>query len=142
MAPGKITKSDGSAFSILIVDDSMFQRKVITNIAIEMGFNNIKEAPDGSDAIEFYKKERPDIITLDITMPGKNGYDTLKDIMQFDSSAVAVMVSALTHDKIIKQCLEAGAAGYITKPFKAPQVSYQIGRILRKYYDARYPEEE
>ena len=141
MEAGKITKTDGSAFSILIVDDSMFQRKVIRGIAAEMGCSIINEAPDGSDAIDIYKKERFDIVTLDITMPGKNGYDTLKEIIEFDSKAVVVMVSALTHDKIIKQCLEAGSAGYITKPFKAPQVSYQLGRILRKYYDARYPED-
>ena len=91
-------------------------------------------------AIEKYKELRPDIVTLDITMPGMNGYDALVEIMRFDSNAVVIMVSALKYEAIILKCLEAGAKFHITKPFKTEETAFIISKILRKYYGAIYAE--
>ncbi|HPG31992.1 MAG TPA: response regulator [bacterium] len=134
----KIVKKNGSKFRFLIVDDSLFQRKNIAKFIEKMNCEVAGEAVDGQDAVCLYKEIKPDIVTLDITMPGMNGYEALKEIISFDSNAVIVMVSALKHDKIIDDCINAGAKFHIGKPFKPEETAFLLCKALRKYYDADY----
>jgi len=133
-----IIKPDGSKFRILVVDDSLFQRKVIRKIIEKMNCEVVGEAPDGIDAVEMYKELKPDLVTLDITMPGCNGYVALQKILAVDTSAVVVMVTALSHDKIVHDCLDAGAKKFITKPFKPCVVAFTLTILLKNHYKAEF----
>lgn len=104
---------------ILIADDSLFMRMIIKKILQPLG-NKIKifEASCGREAIEIYKKEKPDIITLDITMPKLTGYEALKEIRKEDKDVVILMCSSMVYKDNITEVMEAGANDFILKPFQ------------------------
>ena len=81
---------------ILIVDDAAFMRMMIKDILVKNGFEVVGEAQDGVEAVEKYAELKPDLVTLDITMPEKDGLTALKEILSSDSDAKVIMCSALT----------------------------------------------
>lgn len=103
---------------IILVDDSAFLIKQIQAFLEEHGYEIIAVGKNENEAVELFKKHRPDLITLDITMPNKSGSDALKEIFEIDPNANAIMISALKDKDIIRNCLELGAKGYIEKPLK------------------------
>ena len=103
--------------NILIVDDSMITRLRLHNILTTHGYNVIGEADNGTTAIRKYKELQPDITTLDITMPGMNGIDTLRKIREADPDACVVMISALNQKMKILESIRYGAANFVAKPF-------------------------
>ena len=103
--------------NILIVDDSMITRLRLHNILTTHGYNVIGEADNGTTAIRKYKELQPDITTLDITMPGMNGIDTLRKIRETDPDACVVMISALNKKMKILESIRYGAANFVAKPF-------------------------
>ncbi|MDO4553841.1 MAG: response regulator [Lachnospiraceae bacterium] len=107
---------------IMIADDAVFMRKMIRNTLSEAGYKNFLEAPDGEAAVKLYKEEKPDLTFLDVTMPIKNGLDTLKEIMAFDSEAKVIMCSAIGQDGVIMEAIQTGAMEFIIKPFKKDQL--------------------
>lgn len=116
---------------ILIVDDAMFMRRIIKNALTEGGFNDLVEAEDGEKAIKLYKQYKPDLVLLDITMPGKSGLEVLTDILGEDKCAKVVMCSAIGQEETIKQAVSLGAVGYLTKPFKKEQILEVIKTTLK-----------
>ena len=102
---------------ILVVDDALFLRKILRDILTRNGFNVIGEATDGQDAVEKYIELRPDIVTMDITMPRLNGIDAMKQILQKHPEAKVIMCSAMGREDFQKEALDAGAVDFITKPF-------------------------
>ena len=80
---------------ILIVDDAAFMRMMLKDILEKNGYQVIGEASNGLKAVELYKKDRPDIVTMDITMPEMDGIEALKEIMTFDPKANIIMCSAM-----------------------------------------------
>ncbi|MDR3278979.1 MAG: chemotaxis response regulator protein-glutamate methylesterase [Synergistaceae bacterium] len=103
---------------VLIVDDSAFMRKVIGDILSEDRLIEIVgRARNGREAMTLVKTQSPDVITLDIEMPGKSGIDVLKEIMEFKPVPV-VMVSSLTKEgaNVTMQALDIGAVDFVTKP--------------------------
>ncbi len=117
---------------ILIVDDSQFMRSILKNLLIPKGHEVVGEASNGREAIEKYKKLRPDLVLLDIVMPDMDGLETLKEIKKIDPNARVIMCTALGQQKIVIEALKAGARGYIVKPFKAELVLKEIDRVLGK----------
>lgn len=103
---------------ILIVDDSAFMRLSLKTILVNNGFDVVGEAENGLKAIEMYRTLKPDIVTMDITMPQMEGTETLEQIMKIDSNATVIMVSALGQETKVKQAIMLGAKGFIVKPFK------------------------
>lgn len=103
--------------SILICDDSEYIRKTISKIVQDLGHEVIGMASNGEEVVEMYVKLRPELVTLDVVMPKKHGIDALKDIISFDPLAQVIIVSAVTHEPLIKRGLELGALNFITKPF-------------------------
>ena len=79
---------------ILIVDDALFMRKSIRKILSEGGYTNVEEARDGEEAIALYGEYSPDLVLLDITMPGKSGLEVLEELLEQDEKASVVMCSA------------------------------------------------
>lgn len=102
---------------ILVVDDAMFMRMVIRKNLEEIGYNEILEAKDGEEAIRMYAELTPDLVMLDITMPGMSGLEALEGIKAVDSDAKVIMCSAVGQEFMIQKAMEKGAADFIVKPF-------------------------
>lgn len=102
---------------LLIVDDNLLIRKRIQSIAEQAGWQSIEAAEDGVEAIQAYQTQRPDLVTLDIVMPNMDGLQTLERLLEMDSQAQVVMVSAINQKPQLQRCLELGAIDFIIKPF-------------------------
>ena len=114
---------------ILLVDDTKFMRMMLGNILKPKGYE-IVEAGDGLEAIELYKQHKPDLVTMDIVMPNMDGIEAVKNITSEDGNAKVVMVTAVGQESKVKEAIQAGARGYIVKPFQAPQVLEEVEKIL------------
>ncbi len=102
---------------LLIVDDALFMRQTIRKIATSAGWEIAGEAADGSEAIEIYEREQPELVTLDIVMPKMDGVAVLKQLIEKDPLAQIVMVSAVNQKAKLAECIENGAIDFIVKPF-------------------------
>lgn len=115
---------------ILLVDDAAFMRMILKTSLTKAGYTNIVEASDGLDAIEVYKKENPDMVFLDITMPNMNGLESLKRIKEYDKSAKIVMCSAMGQETMVVEALKSGAKDFIVKPFKEQRVVNAVKQLI------------
>ncbi|MBI9099377.1 MAG: response regulator [Spirochaetaceae bacterium] len=125
-------KHGGGAYRVLIVDDSMFVTKQISQILSSEGFEVIGTAADGVEGVEKYKELYPniDLVTMDITMPKMDGVTALEHIVEFDNDAKVVMVSALGKQDLVKKALLAGAKNYIVKPLDRKKVLERVVSVL------------
>ena len=103
---------------ILIVDDAAFMRLSLKTTLERNGFEVVGEAENGRKAVELYKILKPEIVTMDITMPDMDGIEALAEIMKFDSKANVIMLSAMGQEVKIREAILLGAKGFIIKPFK------------------------
>lgn len=103
---------------ILIVDDAIFMRVYLKTILEKNGFEVIGEAANGLEAIEKYDSLKPDIVTMDVTMPEMNGLEAVKSIKKIDSNAKILMISAMGKESLLREAIINGAKGFIVKPFK------------------------
>jgi len=115
---------------ILVADDAAFMRKMIRMALSEAGLTNVVEADNGNKALEIYKEQKPSLVLLDITMAGKDGLSTLKDIMAFDSTAKVIMCSAIGQEQTVMTAIEAGAMDYVVKPFQKDKLIETVQNIL------------
>jgi len=120
------------AKSILIVDDAAFMRMMIKNILSKNGYEIVGEAENGQVAVELYKKLKPDLVTMDITMPEMNGIDGVKAIRGFDPNANIIMCSAMGQQAMVMEAIQAGAKDFIVKPFQQDRILQAIGRVLAR----------
>ena len=120
--------NDGNSLRVLIVDDSMFVTKQISQILTSEGFDIVGTAADGAEGVEKYKELFPDVdlVTMDITMPRMDGVTALEKIMEFDSNARVIMVSALGKQDLVKKSLMLGARNYIVKPLDRKKVLERV----------------
>ncbi|MBJ7347675.1 MAG: response regulator [Thermoleophilaceae bacterium] len=116
--------------TVLIADDSMFMRKRLSDILTENGHDVVAEAEDGNEAIMQFRRHNPELVMLDITMPERNGFGALGQIMAFDADARVVMCSALGEQSVVESCLETGAKAFIVKPFDPEQVVEAVTTAL------------
>jgi len=117
---------------ILIVDDAAFMRMMIKNILIKNGYEICGEAENGQTAIELYKELKPDLITMDITMPEMNGIEVVKAIRAFDPGANIIMCSAMGQQAMVMEAIQAGAKDFIVKPFQQDRILQAVGRVLAR----------
>jgi len=115
--------------SVLIVDDAMFIRLCLKAMLAKNGFHVIGEAENGAVAVEKYKALNPDIVTMDITMPGIDGIEALRQIRKINANAKVVMVSAMGQEDMIKKAIMAGAKNFIIKPFKEDSVIKVLSKL-------------
>lgn len=115
---------------VLIVDDAAFMRMMLKDILNKNGYDVCGEACNGNEALDKYKELKPDLVTLDITMPEKDGISALKDIMAFDSNAKCVMCSAMGQQAMVIEAIQSGAKDFIVKPFQADRVLESIRKVL------------
>ena len=114
---------------ILIVDDSRTSRKILRNILEEAGNEVVAEGVDGADGVEKFKEFKPDITTLDITMPVMDGLEALKNIKSFDSNAKIIMITAAGQQNKMLDAIKHGASEFVTKPFEAEAVIKLIEKL-------------
>lgn len=115
---------------IMVVDDAAFMRLMLSNMLTKMGHQVIAEADNGRTAIDLYKKHRPDIVTMDITMPYMNGIESVKGITAYDPAARIIMLSAMGQKEMVINAIKAGAKDFIVKPFKEDAVWAALERVL------------
>ncbi len=115
---------------ILVVDDAAFMRQVYVKMLAETTHSVCAEAANGYEAIAMYEEYHPDLVVLDITMPGMSGIDVLKAILEIDKSAAIVMASALGQDAFIAKCVEAGAKDFLVKPIVRQKLLEKIADVL------------
>lgn len=118
------------AKNILVCDDAAFMRMMIKDILVKNGFEVVGEAQDGVEAVEKYAELKPDLVTLDITMPEKDGLTALKEILSSDSDAKVIMCSAMGQQSMVIDAIQAGAKDFIVKPFQADRVLEAINKVL------------
>lgn len=126
-------KPDGSPYRVLVVDDSMFVAKQLTQILTSAGFEVVGTAADGQAGVERFKELHPgvDLVTMDVTMPKMDGVTALQQIMDFDGKARVVMISALGKTDLVKRSLMIGARNYIIKPLDRQKVLERILNSLK-----------
>ncbi len=117
--------------TILIVDDLAFVRMMQKEMLTKHGFDVVGEATNGQESVKLYKQLHPDVVLMDITMPGMNGIDALKEIKKMDSEANVIMCSALGQQKLIISAIQSGAKDFIVKPFKEERLISAIKKTLK-----------
>ncbi|HHV30670.1 response regulator [Acetivibrio mesophilus] len=114
---------------VLIVDDAAFMRISLKTMLEKNGFQVIDEAENGSVAVKKYKELKPDIVTMDITMPEMDGIQALKEIRQFDSNSKVIMISAMGQESYVREAVMSGAKGFVVKPFKEDYVIQTLSKL-------------
>ena len=104
--------------TVLIAEDSEVTQKVLNFMLSKQGYYIVSQCMDGQEAVDQYKKLKPDVILMDIAMPKKDGIAATKEIIAFDKDAKIIVVSALYNPKMKEDAKEAGAKGYVIKPFE------------------------
>lgn len=115
---------------ILVCDDSAFMRMMLKRVLIDNGHEIVGEAGDGMEAVQLYRQHKPDLITMDITMPKMDGIQAVTHIHEEDPLVRIVMVTALGQRAIITDAINAGASDFIVKPFDNIQVVETIKKVL------------
>lgn len=119
--------------TVLVVDDAVFMRTTIKRMLEDQSFNVIGEASNGAEAVEMYHKLLPDVVTMDVTMPGMTGIEAVEAIISEDPNAKIVMVTALGQQKLIVDAIERGAKDFVTKPFNPEQIIQVLTNVTDEY---------
>lgn len=108
--------------TVLIVDDATFMRMMLKNMLVEAGHEVIGEAENGAEAVQRFQELKPDLVTMDITMPEMDGVTALKEIRAIDPAAKVIMCSAMGQQAMVIESIQAGAVDFVVKPFQAERV--------------------
>ncbi len=120
--------------NIMIVDDSKFTRKMLSDILTEKGHQIVGEAENAEEAVELYERLKPDLVTLDIIMPEVEGTDAisaLKAMIRVNPKARVVIVSAMGQQEVVEECIQAGARDFIVKPIQPSNVVGVVESLLK-----------
>jgi len=118
------------ATRVLIVDDAVFMRNTLKEIFTSSGYEIAGEAANGVEAVEKYRDVTPEVTTMDIVMPFKNGIEATREILKSDPAATIIICSALGQESLVMEAIEAGATDFIVKPFKAENVIQVVKKAL------------
>ena len=121
--------------NILVVDDSLIIRKNIKKYITNLGHSIAGEAKNGRQAIELCKELKPDLITMDITMPDMDGITAVTKIREFDSKVNIIMVTSHGQEEMVVSSLKSGAQGYLLKPINEEKLLQAIGNIYAEYLE-------
>lgn len=116
--------------SILIVDDAMLMRIMLRDMFESNGFRVVGEAEDADQALKVYQETNPDLVTMDITLTTSSGIDAIRNILNYDSDARIIVISALEQRQVIMDALKLGAKDFIIKPFEEGIVITSVKNLL------------
>ncbi|HWQ50707.1 MAG TPA: response regulator [Terriglobales bacterium] len=116
--------------TVLVVDDAAFMRMSIKKVLERHGFEVVGEAENGIEGVAKYLELKPDLVTMDITMPEMTGIEALKNICQQDPNAKVVMVSAMGQEGLVREAILSGAKSFIVKPYKEEFIISTLSSVL------------
>jgi two-component system chemotaxis response regulator CheY len=114
---------------VLVVDDEIIVRKLVTQVLKSAGYEIAGEAGDGKRALDMYRMRHPDIVTLDVQMPVMDGFQALEQILQADSKALVVMLTNLMDKETVTKIIQAGARDYIVKPIDRKLILAKLRKL-------------
>ncbi len=115
---------------VLVCDDAIFMRTMISDILAGAGYEVVGEAETGVQAVERYRTLRPDLVTMDIVMPDMGGIDAVREIMREDANAKILMCSAMGQQALVVEAIQAGAKDFVVKPFQPSRVLEAVQRVI------------
>ena len=121
------------SLKIMVVDDSAIMILTITKILKDLGYNVVATARTGIDAINKHSIFKPDIITMDITMPDLSGVEAVKTIINIDPKALIIMVTSQGQEQLVVDSIYSGAKAYILKPFTPERLKETVKNVYEKY---------
>jgi two-component system chemotaxis response regulator CheY len=118
------------AHTVLVCDDAIFMRTMITDILTQAGYEVIGEAESGAQAVEKFRQLRPDLVTMDIVMPDMGGIEAVREICKESPEAKILMCSAMGQQALVVEAIQAGAKDFVVKPFQPSRVLEAVQRLL------------
>jgi two-component system chemotaxis response regulator CheY len=115
---------------ILVCDDAIFMRTMISDILTGAGYEVVGEAETGVQAVQRYRELKPDLVTMDIVMPDMGGIDVVREIVKDDPKAKILMCSAMGQQALVVEAIQAGAKDFVVKPFQPSRVLEAVQRVL------------
>jgi two-component system chemotaxis response regulator CheY len=115
---------------VMVVDDTAFMRFMMRAILEELGFEVVAEAKNGKEAVDEYSKNKPDLVTMDITMPEMDGVEALRQIRKLDPAAKVIMCSAMGQRDMVLDAITSGAKDFVVKPFQRERIQEAIMKVL------------
>jgi two-component system chemotaxis response regulator CheY len=115
---------------VMVVDDAAFMRLMLRSMLIQGGHEVVGEAASGLEAVQIYMKVKPELVTMDITMPDMDGVEAVKEIRKLDPEARIVMCSAMGQKALVVEAITSGAKDFIVKPFHKERVLESVNKVL------------
>jgi two-component system chemotaxis response regulator CheY len=115
---------------VLVCDDAVFMRTMLSDILQQAGFTIVGEADTGTRAVSKYNELRPDLVTSDIVMADLCVFEAVREITAFDPEARVVMCSAMGQQALVVDAIQAGAKDFVVKPFQPSRVLEAVQRVL------------
>lgn len=122
---------------ILVVDDSLIMRRNVTKMLEALGHKVVAEAKDGHEALDVYRRCKPDLVTMDITMPEMDGIASVKELKRIDKEAKIMMVTSHGQEEMVISAIRAGASGYLLKPINLIKLGDSIRKVFPDIIDER-----
>jgi two-component system chemotaxis response regulator CheY len=117
--------------NVMVVDDTAFMRMVLKSILEECGLKVVAEATNGKEAVKLFKQVKPDLVTMDITMPDMDGLQALREIRKTDANAKVIICSAVGQQYKVIEAIHAGAKDFVVKPFQKDRILVAIKKALK-----------
>jgi two-component system chemotaxis response regulator CheY len=121
---------DAVGQTVLVCDDAIFMRTMISDILAQAGYEVVGEAETGTQAVQKYRELKPDLVTMDIVMPDMSGIDAVREICREDPDARILMCSAMGQQGLVVEAIQAGAKDFVVKPFQPSRVLEAVQRLL------------
>ncbi len=116
--------------TVLVCDDAIFMRTMISDILAQAGYEVVGEAETGTQAVERFRDLNPDLVTMDIVMPDMGGIDAVREIIKIAPNAKVLMCSAMGQQALVVEAIQAGAKDFVVKPFQPSRVLEAVQRVL------------
>lgn len=131
-------KGGGANARVVVVDDDTLMREVLKALLREEGFQVAGEARDGGEALGLIQRVAPDVVCLDVNMPGMTGIDVLKAVRARHPQIRVVMITGDSSMSTVREAVGYGAVGFIVKPFKAGRVGVALRAALKAPMDTPF----
>lgn len=118
---------------ILIVDDSAIVAMKLKKILEDLGHEVVDVAKTGKQALEAFEESKPDLVTMDITMPDMDGIEATRKILEISPNALIIMITSHGQEQMVMDAIDAGAKGYELKPFSSDKLEEHLDKVIKQY---------